>query len=136
MTKGRNATTHSGAKADLAAQGETVINARVVDDGDLITGAASPPAWRSRSGSWSGSSARKPPSEWRLCWSTNAGEPCGAGDGVDRRRRAGRAEPRHPARAARRRRLGRGGGKRHLQRDRNPDPKHPITLDKIVEQLP
>ncbi|MFJ5985875.1 DJ-1/PfpI family protein [Lentzea sp. NPDC092896] len=38
ITKGRNATTHSGAKADLAAQGATVINARVVDDGDLITG--------------------------------------------------------------------------------------------------
>ncbi|UVS80356.1 DJ-1/PfpI family protein [Actinokineospora sp. UTMC 2448] len=37
MTRGRNATTHSGAKADLAAQGATVINARVVDDGDLIT---------------------------------------------------------------------------------------------------
>lgn len=37
-TKGRNATTHTGAKADLAAQGATVINARVVDDGDLITG--------------------------------------------------------------------------------------------------
>ncbi|ANZ43505.1 AraC family transcriptional regulator [Lentzea guizhouensis] len=38
ITKGRNATTHSGAKADLAAQGATVVNARVVDDGDLITG--------------------------------------------------------------------------------------------------
>lgn len=38
LTKGRNATTHSGAKADLAAQGAKVINARVVDDGDLITG--------------------------------------------------------------------------------------------------
>ncbi|MFD4676042.1 DJ-1/PfpI family protein [Lentzea sp. NPDC058450] len=38
ITKGRNATTHSGAKADLAAQGATVINARVVDDDDLITG--------------------------------------------------------------------------------------------------
>lgn len=38
ITRGRNATTHSGAKADLAAQGATVIGARVVDDGDLITG--------------------------------------------------------------------------------------------------
>lgn len=38
LTRGRNATTHTGAKADLAAQGATVINARVVDDGDLITG--------------------------------------------------------------------------------------------------
>ncbi len=38
LTKGRNATTHSGAKADLAAQGAKVIHARVVDDGDLITG--------------------------------------------------------------------------------------------------
>lgn len=38
ITRGRNATTHTGAKADLAAQGATVINARVVDDGDLITG--------------------------------------------------------------------------------------------------
>ncbi|MFJ8911898.1 DJ-1/PfpI family protein [Amycolatopsis sp. NPDC102389] len=38
LTKGRNATTHNGAKADLAAQGTKVIDARVVDDGDLITG--------------------------------------------------------------------------------------------------
>ncbi|MGY6654332.1 DJ-1/PfpI family protein [Amycolatopsis sp. TRM77291] len=38
LTKGRNATTHHGAKADLAAQGAKVIDARVVDDGDLITG--------------------------------------------------------------------------------------------------
>ncbi|MFT7841608.1 DJ-1/PfpI family protein [Saccharothrix sp. BKS2] len=38
LTRGRNATTHSGAKADLAAQGATVVNARVVDDGDLVTG--------------------------------------------------------------------------------------------------
>ncbi|MFD5096505.1 DJ-1/PfpI family protein [Amycolatopsis thailandensis] len=38
LTKGRNATTHNGAKADLAAQGAKVIDARVVDDGDLITG--------------------------------------------------------------------------------------------------
>ncbi|MCS7475383.1 DJ-1/PfpI family protein [Umezawaea endophytica] len=38
VTAGRNATTHSAAKADLAARGATVVNARVVDDGDLITG--------------------------------------------------------------------------------------------------
>ena len=38
VTKGRNATTHTGAKTDLAAQGANVVNARVVDDGDLITG--------------------------------------------------------------------------------------------------
>ncbi|HUQ56960.1 DJ-1/PfpI family protein [Lentzea sp.] len=38
ITKGRNATTHHAAKADLAAQGATVVDARVVDDGDLITG--------------------------------------------------------------------------------------------------
>ncbi|MEU5692357.1 DJ-1/PfpI family protein [Actinosynnema sp. NPDC020468] len=37
LTKGRPATTHSGAKADLAAQGATVVDARVVDDGTLIT---------------------------------------------------------------------------------------------------
>ncbi len=37
LTRGRNATTHHRAKADLAAQGATVIDARVVDDGDLIT---------------------------------------------------------------------------------------------------
>ncbi|WP_229796161.1 DJ-1/PfpI family protein [Saccharothrix coeruleofusca] len=38
LTRGRNATTHTLARADLAAQGANVINARVVDDGDLITG--------------------------------------------------------------------------------------------------
>jgi transcriptional regulator GlxA family with amidase domain len=38
ITWGRNATTHHAAQADLAAQGTTVIKARVVDDGDLITG--------------------------------------------------------------------------------------------------
>ncbi|MFI9007848.1 DJ-1/PfpI family protein [Actinosynnema sp. NPDC053489] len=38
LTRGRNATTHTAAKADLAAQGANVVNARVVDDGDLITG--------------------------------------------------------------------------------------------------
>ncbi|WP_033429821.1 DJ-1/PfpI family protein [Saccharothrix syringae] len=38
VARGRNATTHSRAKADLAARGATVINARVVDDGDLVTG--------------------------------------------------------------------------------------------------
>lgn len=37
VTKGRNATTHAAAKKDLADQGATVIDARVVDDGDLIT---------------------------------------------------------------------------------------------------
>ncbi|MGO1050349.1 DJ-1/PfpI family protein [Crossiella sp. CA198] len=36
--RGRTATTHGKAKADLAAHGATVVNARVVDDGDLITG--------------------------------------------------------------------------------------------------
>ncbi|MCP2163581.1 DJ-1/PfpI family protein [Goodfellowiella coeruleoviolacea] len=38
LTRGRHATTHASAKADLAAQGATVVNARVVDDGDLVTG--------------------------------------------------------------------------------------------------
>jgi transcriptional regulator GlxA family with amidase domain len=38
FTRGRNATTHTRAKPDLAAQGATVVDARVVDDGDLITG--------------------------------------------------------------------------------------------------
>ena len=37
FTRGRPATTHAIAKAALAAQGATVINARVVDDGDLVT---------------------------------------------------------------------------------------------------
>jgi transcriptional regulator GlxA family with amidase domain len=37
LTRGRPATTHAIAKAGLAAQGATVINARVVDDGDLVT---------------------------------------------------------------------------------------------------
>jgi len=37
FTRGRPATTHAGAKAELAEQGATVIDARVVDDGDLIT---------------------------------------------------------------------------------------------------
>jgi transcriptional regulator GlxA family with amidase domain len=37
FTRGRPATTHAIAKADLAAQGATVVNARVVDDGDLVT---------------------------------------------------------------------------------------------------
>jgi transcriptional regulator GlxA family with amidase domain len=37
LTRGRPATTHTIAKTALAAQGATVINARVVDDGDLIT---------------------------------------------------------------------------------------------------
>ncbi|SDF39620.1 DJ-1/PfpI family protein [Lentzea fradiae] len=38
ITRGRNATTHHRAKADLAARGANVVDARVVDDGDLITG--------------------------------------------------------------------------------------------------
>ncbi|MET0134055.1 MAG: DJ-1/PfpI family protein [Kibdelosporangium sp.] len=37
MSKDRPATTHSAAKADLAAQGARVVNARVVDDGTLVT---------------------------------------------------------------------------------------------------
>jgi transcriptional regulator GlxA family with amidase domain len=37
ITRDRPATTHSGARADLAAEGARVINARVVDDGDLVT---------------------------------------------------------------------------------------------------
>ncbi|GAA2822358.1 DJ-1/PfpI family protein [Crossiella cryophila] len=38
LTRGRTATTHGKAKADLAALGTTVVDARVVDDGDLVTG--------------------------------------------------------------------------------------------------
>ncbi|MEW1722816.1 DJ-1/PfpI family protein [Streptomyces sp. NPDC093109] len=37
LTKGRPCTTHHLAKADLAAQGGQVIDARVVDDGNLVT---------------------------------------------------------------------------------------------------
>ncbi|MCS7479515.1 DJ-1/PfpI family protein [Umezawaea endophytica] len=37
LTRGRPCTTHSRAKADLAAQGGVVVDARVVDDGTLIT---------------------------------------------------------------------------------------------------
>nr|WP_063779405.1 DJ-1/PfpI family protein [Kibdelosporangium sp. MJ126-NF4]CEL22892.1 ThiJ/PfpI family protein [Kibdelosporangium sp. MJ126-NF4]CTQ90032.1 ThiJ/PfpI family protein [Kibdelosporangium sp. MJ126-NF4] len=37
ITRGRPATTHASAKPYLAEQGATVINARVVDDGDLVT---------------------------------------------------------------------------------------------------
>ncbi|RSM86392.1 AraC family transcriptional regulator [Kibdelosporangium aridum] len=37
FTRGRPATTHMIAKAALAAQGAILINARVVDDGDLVT---------------------------------------------------------------------------------------------------
>lgn len=33
----RRATTHAGARADLAATGATVVDERVVDDGDLVT---------------------------------------------------------------------------------------------------
>lgn len=39
LTNGRPCTTHSGAKAELAARGGVVKNARVVDDGDLVTAA-------------------------------------------------------------------------------------------------
>lgn len=37
LTAGRPCTTHGGAKAELAARGGEVKNARVVDDGDLVT---------------------------------------------------------------------------------------------------
>ncbi|MGK3209242.1 DJ-1/PfpI family protein [Amycolatopsis sp. MEPSY49] len=37
LTKGRPCTTHHLAKADIAARGAQVIDARVVDDGDLVT---------------------------------------------------------------------------------------------------
>jgi len=37
FTRGRPATTHTSAKAALAAEGAKVLNARVVDDGDLVT---------------------------------------------------------------------------------------------------
>ncbi|MEU8763354.1 DJ-1/PfpI family protein [Streptomyces sp. NPDC048659] len=37
LTRGRPCTTHHKAKADLTAQGGRVKNARVVDDGDLVT---------------------------------------------------------------------------------------------------
>ncbi|MFJ5840570.1 DJ-1/PfpI family protein [Streptomyces shenzhenensis] len=37
LTKGRPCTTHHLAKAELAAQGGRVIDARVVDDGNLVT---------------------------------------------------------------------------------------------------
>jgi transcriptional regulator GlxA family with amidase domain len=37
LTRGRPCTTHHASKAALAAQGGKVVNARVVDDGDLIT---------------------------------------------------------------------------------------------------
>ncbi|MBW4721937.1 DJ-1/PfpI family protein [Saccharothrix obliqua] len=37
LTRGRPATTHHGAKADLKAQGADVVDARVVDDGTLVT---------------------------------------------------------------------------------------------------
>ncbi|MFV2087069.1 DJ-1/PfpI family protein [Micromonospora sp. LOL_021] len=39
LTAGRPCTTHNGAKAELAARGGVVKNARVVDDGDLVTAA-------------------------------------------------------------------------------------------------
>lgn len=37
FTRGRPAVTHSDSKAALAAQGANVVNARVVDDGNLVT---------------------------------------------------------------------------------------------------
>ncbi|WP_198653773.1 DJ-1/PfpI family protein [Actinocorallia populi] len=37
LTEGRPCTTHRVAKDDLRAQGGTVVDARVVDDGDLVT---------------------------------------------------------------------------------------------------
>ncbi|MGN9907687.1 DJ-1/PfpI family protein [Phytohabitans sp. LJ34] len=39
LTNGRPCTTHTGAKAELTARGGLVKNARVVDDGDLVTAA-------------------------------------------------------------------------------------------------
>jgi transcriptional regulator GlxA family with amidase domain len=39
LVAGRPCTTHSGAKAELTARGGVVINARVVDDGDIVTAA-------------------------------------------------------------------------------------------------
>ncbi|MDG4765734.1 DJ-1/PfpI family protein [Solwaraspora sp. WMMD406] len=39
LTTGRPCTTHNGAKAELTARGGVVKNARVVDDGDLVTAA-------------------------------------------------------------------------------------------------
>lgn len=39
LVTGRPCTTHTGAKAELAARGGVVKNARVVDDGDLVTAA-------------------------------------------------------------------------------------------------
>ncbi|MEH1016991.1 DJ-1/PfpI family protein [Micromonospora sp. CPCC 206060] len=39
LTTGRPCTTHTGAKAELTARGGLVKNARVVDDGDLVTAA-------------------------------------------------------------------------------------------------
>jgi transcriptional regulator GlxA family with amidase domain len=39
LTSGRPCTTHNGAKAELAARGGVVKDARVVDDGDLVTAA-------------------------------------------------------------------------------------------------
>ncbi|WP_033337655.1 DJ-1/PfpI family protein [Catenuloplanes japonicus] len=39
LVAGRPCTTHTGAKAELAARGGLVKNARVVDDGDLVTAA-------------------------------------------------------------------------------------------------
>jgi len=37
LVRGRRAITHHTAIADLAAAGATIVNERVVDDGDLVT---------------------------------------------------------------------------------------------------
>jgi transcriptional regulator GlxA family with amidase domain len=37
LTDGRHATTHDGALDDLRASGADVVDARVVDDGDILT---------------------------------------------------------------------------------------------------
>ncbi|MET8556543.1 DJ-1/PfpI family protein [Streptomyces sp. NPDC004959] len=37
LTRGRPCTTHHMVKSELAAQGDTVVDARVVDDGNLVT---------------------------------------------------------------------------------------------------
>jgi transcriptional regulator GlxA family with amidase domain len=39
LTRGRPATTHAVAREALAAEGAKVLDARVVDDGDLVTAA-------------------------------------------------------------------------------------------------
>ncbi|MFE2676781.1 DJ-1/PfpI family protein [Streptomyces hygroscopicus] len=87
LTKGRPCTTHHGAKADLAAQGGIVKNARVVDDGDLVTAGGISSGLEL--GLWLvrrelGATRR---SGWRACWSTR------------RAARSGRRPRRSPGRA-------------------------------------